>query len=289
VARFVLIDEYRNWIDAIEPMPREKMRVLSIALVTLQLLAAATSVAEPADSARAEARVHFRNGARLIRAGAYDAAVAEFSEAYRLYPNERIHYDLAQAYRLKHDDAQAIVHYRRYLAAVHEGELALDARQQLTALGAPAEETKGETEGLTALRASVDAPRPSTPAGRDQAIELGSAAPSVLGTDGTPPSATEPGPTAPPMTSRSEPRSPAGSSPTATALTTAAHASLPPPGSPQVRLDSSQAPAKPRPRPAYKKWWPWTIGGVALIGGAIGLGLALNPHSPAPTIGKVTF
>lgn len=258
------------------------MRAFSIVLITLQLVAAGTWATEPADSARAEARVHFRNGARLIRAGSYDAAVAEFSEAYRLYPNERIHYDLAQAYRLKHDDAQAIAHYRRYLAAVHEGELALDARQQLTALGAPAE----ATESLTALRASLDVSQPSAPTSAGKAIELGSAAPNALGPDGTSPSATEPGPTA---TSPTAPRSPSASRPAAPALPSAAGARVPPPGSPEVRLDGSQASAKPRPRPAYKKWWPWTLGGVALIGGAIGLGLALSPHSPAPTIGKVTF
>ena len=35
--------------------------------------------------------------------------------------------------------------------------------------------------------------------------------------------------------------------------------------------------------PVYKKWWLWTIVGVVVAGGAVGLGVGLTQRQPAPT------
>jgi tetratricopeptide (TPR) repeat protein len=61
------------------------------------------------------ARVHFRRGVTLYRAGAYDAAFAEFTRAYESAPNHRVLYNLAQVQAQRHDYVEALAHFRRYL------------------------------------------------------------------------------------------------------------------------------------------------------------------------------
>lgn len=85
--------------------------------------AATREGAAPASSTRAEsarvelARVHFQRGVNLYRAGAYDAAFAEFMRAYDLAPNHRILYNLAQVQAQRHDYVEALSFFQRYLAA----------------------------------------------------------------------------------------------------------------------------------------------------------------------------
>lgn len=240
---------------------RKNLRLQSMAVVALLLCSSAATADEPDERARAEARTHFRNGARLIRKGAYDEALAEFNEAYRLYPNERIHYDIAQAYRLKHDNQQAVAHYRRYLAAVREGEIADDARQQLSGLGAAVAEPAAAEAETTVERTSLQA-----------SASIGSM----------------PSPTPEPREVPSEPG------------TTAPTPAIPRPVVPRPSTPPQQAlPWRPLPEaspprastPPHEKWWVWTLSGTVVLGVGLGLGLGLGlqPHAPAPTIGKVTL
>jgi hypothetical protein len=61
------------------------------------------------------ARVHFRRGVELYRAGAYDAAFAEFTRAYESAPNHRVLYNLAQVQAQRHDYVEALALFGRYL------------------------------------------------------------------------------------------------------------------------------------------------------------------------------
>lgn len=61
------------------------------------------------------ARAHFRRGVELYRAGAYDAAFAEFTRAYESAPNHRVLYNLAQVQAQRHDDVEALALFGRYL------------------------------------------------------------------------------------------------------------------------------------------------------------------------------
>jgi tetratricopeptide (TPR) repeat protein len=61
------------------------------------------------------ARVHFRRGVELYRAGAYDAALAEFTRAYECAPNHRVLYNLAQVQAQRHDYVEALALFGRYL------------------------------------------------------------------------------------------------------------------------------------------------------------------------------
>jgi tetratricopeptide (TPR) repeat protein len=67
-------------------------------------------------SALESARVHFQRGVALYRAGAYDAAFAEFSRAHESAPHYRILYNLAQVQAQRHDYVAALAYFQRYLA-----------------------------------------------------------------------------------------------------------------------------------------------------------------------------
>lgn len=74
-----------------------------------------TAVPSEPESNVAIARVHFRRGVALYRAGAYDAAFADFSRAYESAPNHRVLYNLAQVQAQRHDYVAALALFRRYL------------------------------------------------------------------------------------------------------------------------------------------------------------------------------
>jgi hypothetical protein len=77
--------------------------------------AASASVRSAAGSNVDLASVHFRRGVALYRAGAYDAAFAEFTRAYESAPNHRVLYNLAQVQAQRHDYVEALALFRRYL------------------------------------------------------------------------------------------------------------------------------------------------------------------------------
>lgn len=83
---------------------------------------AAAPVAEP-DQAMEEARRRYAQGSEFYRRGRFAEAVAEFSEAYSLWPNPTILYALGQAYEGQSDVNRAIETYQRYLQVAPEGDL----------------------------------------------------------------------------------------------------------------------------------------------------------------------
>lgn len=116
--------------------------------------AATREGAAPASSTRAEsarvelARVHFQRGVNLYRAGAYDAAFAEFMRAYDLAPNHRILYNLAQVQAQRHDYVEALAHFQRYLdegGAEVSPERAEQVRGEMAELGQRVSRLRVET------------------------------------------------------------------------------------------------------------------------------------------------
>jgi hypothetical protein len=63
----------------------------------------------------AEARELARTGIRLYEIGEYDDAIVQFKKSYAADPNPMILFNLAQAYRFKHDWTQAMRMYENYL------------------------------------------------------------------------------------------------------------------------------------------------------------------------------
>ena len=232
------------------------MRVCASLVIVMSLV----NLAFADESGKAEARKHFQRGARLIRTGAYPQAATEFELAYRLYPNERLHYDIAQAERLAGHRDQAVEHYRRYLASVTNGELADDARAQLAALGAP----------------PVDASKLDPPPAKE-AAPASESTPGTLSASALP-SETRAPPVVPVEPVEVEPIKPLGHEPATSAPPLA---TTPPP----IALPPSTT-----HRPLYQTWWVWTAAGAAVaVGLGVGLAVGLEPHPPSPTMGKVTF
>jgi hypothetical protein len=79
--------------------------------------------AEAPDAAMDEARRRYAQGSEYYRRGRYAEAVAEFSEAYSLWPNPVILYALGQAYEGQSDANRAIETYQRFLEVAPEGDL----------------------------------------------------------------------------------------------------------------------------------------------------------------------
>jgi hypothetical protein len=71
--------------------------------------------AEPAEP-RASARAHFSLGVELASAGSYEAALAEFTEAYRIFPHFSVLYNIGQAELALDRPTLAVESWRRYLS-----------------------------------------------------------------------------------------------------------------------------------------------------------------------------
>jgi hypothetical protein len=102
-----------------------------------------------------------------------------------------------------------------------------------------------------------------------QELAAGPATPSA---PSAPPVAAEPSPS--PSASPSPPQSPAPAPPAAAATSAAVIAPSP--------ADTSAASATRSP--IYKRWWLWTIVGVAAAGAAVGLGVGLTQRSFSSTL-----
>lgn len=91
--------------------------------------------AEDPEPGMEEARRRYAQGSEFYRRGRFAEAVAEFSEAYSLWPNPTILYALGQAYEGQSDVNRAIETYQRYLQEAPEGDLRRqDAEQHIEAL-----------------------------------------------------------------------------------------------------------------------------------------------------------
>jgi tetratricopeptide (TPR) repeat protein len=82
--------------------------------LVLGLMAVAAS-AHAADDAQDRARSLNENGKTAFDLGSYDEAIDRFTEAYRTYPDPRILFNLAQAYRKNHAYERALELYRQFL------------------------------------------------------------------------------------------------------------------------------------------------------------------------------
>ncbi|MCB9656054.1 MAG: tetratricopeptide repeat protein [Sandaracinaceae bacterium] len=78
---------------------------------------------EPSEAAVTEARRRYAQGSEFYRRARYAEAIAEFSEAYSLWPNPTILYALGQAYEGLSEVNRAIETYQRYIDAAPEGDL----------------------------------------------------------------------------------------------------------------------------------------------------------------------
>ena len=118
-----------------------KTTILIIATALLQVLTPPTLAAGPGDNSNAvdKARASFHQGVQLYSEGSFEAALAEFRKAYQLFPNYRLHYNIAQTYFDLHDYVSSMKHLKQY---VQEGgsELTAERRKQVSELNQKVEE-----------------------------------------------------------------------------------------------------------------------------------------------------
>ncbi len=97
-------------------------------MISLLLLAPRAGRAQPGvPSEEDEAREHYSKGKTQYDLGAYDQAIEEFKRAYELSKQPLLLFNIAQAYRLKGDCAQALRFYKTYLREETDPEAAAQA------------------------------------------------------------------------------------------------------------------------------------------------------------------
>jgi tetratricopeptide (TPR) repeat protein len=212
------------------------MRRLIVVIGLLALLPTTTAWGDAAPDLQM-ARKHFQSGTKHFDLGEYDAALADFKEAYRIKDDPVLLYNIAQCHRMLHHNEEALRAYRTFLSRATDSAHRADVEQKVAAL--------------------------------EEAIDKQNRASNL------PPSSV--------LQNRSG-DTPAEETPGATTRTTAAPAEAAP--------ANAVVATAPERKPVYKKWWFWTaIGGVVVVGAAVGIGLGvgLSSHSSTNTFPSVAY
>lgn len=99
-----------------------------LSAIVLIVFSAATAAAQPKpDAAALEA-----SGNKHFELAEYDAAIADFKEAFRISDEPGYLYNVAQAYRLKNDCREAATFYKTYLRRVPNAPNAAKIRQRVS-------------------------------------------------------------------------------------------------------------------------------------------------------------
>jgi tetratricopeptide (TPR) repeat protein len=116
-----------------------------VALVAGLMVATPARAAEPDPQApspalEARARALYDQGMRHFNLSEYDTAIDAFKQGYKLSGNPGFLYNIAQAYRLKGDCAQAVTFYRNYLRADPQAENRAAVEERIASLAGCAPE-----------------------------------------------------------------------------------------------------------------------------------------------------
>lgn len=118
-----------------------------------------------------QAKVHYLKARAHHEDREYQRAAAEYLQAFALFPDPELLFNVGQVYRLAGDQALATAYYRRYLELDPDGRAAPEARRHLEELGATvpagsaasawggAPASEKNTAAATATRAPRAAPR----------------------------------------------------------------------------------------------------------------------------------
>jgi hypothetical protein len=291
-------------------------------LTLLALVAASSPVAVQAaspgadEALSADAKRHYEEGTKAFNLAEFPRAVAEFKAAYNARPDPLLLYNIAQAFRLGADEAQALLFYKSFLRNMPDAPNRKEVEAKIRTLEKVVAEQQKQAEqrkdSLTPVvpvvpvlppasavpppfkdSATATAPAPSmTTAPVPPAPSARStAAPAVVAagrTSGASPAGSRPG--AVPDLNPTPPPVPAGEGPMAL---------VPPPLSsgPTSAEEGASVGANPadaaaaRPvgggTPIYRRWWFWAgIGAVALV--AIAAAGSIDHGAPSTALGLYT-
>jgi len=89
--------------------------VCLLALVMASTSARAAAPTGSDEALAAEARKHYEEGTKAFNLAEFPRAIAEFKAAYNAKPDPLLLFNIAQAFRLGGDDAQALLFYKSFL------------------------------------------------------------------------------------------------------------------------------------------------------------------------------
>jgi len=127
------------------------------ARMSILLAALVAEVRAESPDPRARAKEHFEHAEAHYQAEAYDRAISEYLEAYRLVAEPELLFNVAQAYRRQGDRPRAVEYFEKYLAVAPDGRVAARARALLG-------EVKLEMKRDEAPQAAAKAPPAPEPA-----------------------------------------------------------------------------------------------------------------------------
>jgi tetratricopeptide (TPR) repeat protein len=149
-------------------MRRGWSRLVAVMLVASHAAAAPPAPKDDAARARAEAREHFTAGIQAFERGDYDGAIAEYKQAYDLTHAPALLFNLAQVYRKKGSNDEALDYYRRYLREEPNARNRPDVEERIAEIeGVPAAPVAKptppvvETPPVAAPAAPTQAPAPA--------------------------------------------------------------------------------------------------------------------------------
>jgi hypothetical protein len=235
----------------------------------LALLAASSagpaSAEEDSGSAKQEAKARFMSGQRHYNLNELSEALADFKDAYRLYPDPVFLFNLGQCERQLGHHEEAIRFYRNFLREQPKAPNRQEVLHKIEEMEAAIKSRPPEVEKAPA----VSAPEALTPA--SPPLAPASAAKETAAEDKLPPEHAEPVPAsaAAAPTQTSAPAEPTGSAAPVEA-NLSSDATVAAGVAPVARIDLGSTP--PAPAPAfYRRWWFWT--GVAVVAAGVGFGI----------------
>jgi tetratricopeptide (TPR) repeat protein len=249
-------------------------------LLALMLVVAVPMPASVRADEGQDARAHYEKGTTLYDLGQYAEAAHEYELAFKLRPSAALLFNIGQAYRLAHEWTTAARTYRAYLRRAPDAANRTQVLDYITACeraaaGAPGPEPRAEKPAPAQPSAKTTQPsstKTTPPSATKTTPPPAPKMTSATAMKTTPPSTNGPSAaTAEPTPSTSEPATPS----TAPGPTTTAAAPAPTTASPSLTATATA----PAPTPLYKRWWLWTLVGVAVAGGAVAAGVTLGqPH-----------
>lgn len=263
-------------------MTHRTRSVSSIALLLAALVLLCQAPAAHAElSPQQRAQAIFREGNRLFDKKDYDNALSMFREAYRIYPNPKIQLNIALTLEAQGKEAGAAGYLERFLLTVDEQaypERVAAVRQKLTGLrqklarvmitapdsgrGAAVTLDGDPADPLPLRHALYHAPGTFTisvqkpgfqPVSRTVTVTAGQLRALEVDLIPLPQVPADPA---------------AGDQPTPPATAPAGDKAVPPAALPPSSAKTSTD--IPADTPVYKRWWFWTVIGVAVAGAATG-------------------
>ena len=229
---------------------------LSGLLLVLALTLTSAPHAWAQGDAKAQARAHYKKAKNAFEDGKYKLALGEYQSAYRLMKLSGFLFNIGQCYRNMQKPKKAIIAFKRYLK------------------DKPRARNREAVEGLIAeLEAEIELKQP-----------IPGHKPDGSGDPAVDPDAD------PDRDPRGTPK-PDASTPKKAVLDYKPDAGV----YSGVNLTATRPrPVRPRPgaTPIYKKWWFWTIIGVAVAGGAVGTYFGIKssePDMPQSDLGVLDF